>query len=116
MALLLGGLGGLSCVHRACHACPIHLAPRADLTVVPGGKEESKLLSFLTPQYNFSNRGSLTFEPLTLVPIQTKMIDVDSLTDKEVTRESWGGSVGAGESYLILFPAFSLLKSEVWAS
>ncbi|XP_021109124.1 xaa-Pro aminopeptidase 1 isoform X5 [Heterocephalus glaber] len=35
-------------------------------------------------KYNFSNRGSLTFEPLTLVPIQTKMIDVDSLTDKEV--------------------------------
>ncbi|XP_023605254.1 xaa-Pro aminopeptidase 1-like, partial [Myotis lucifugus] len=34
-------------------------------------------------KYNFSNRGSLTFEPLTLVPIQTKMIDVDSLTDKE---------------------------------
>ena len=34
-------------------------------------------------KYNFNNRGSLTFEPLTLVPIQTKMIDVDSLTDKE---------------------------------
>ncbi|XP_022424519.1 xaa-Pro aminopeptidase 1 isoform X1 [Delphinapterus leucas] len=34
-------------------------------------------------KYNFSNRGSLTFDPLTLVPIQTKMIDVDSLTDKE---------------------------------
>ncbi|XP_036919869.1 xaa-Pro aminopeptidase 1 [Sturnira hondurensis] len=34
-------------------------------------------------KYNFSNRGSLTFEPLTLVPIQTKMIDVESLTDKE---------------------------------
>ncbi|XP_012873055.1 PREDICTED: xaa-Pro aminopeptidase 1 [Dipodomys ordii] len=35
-------------------------------------------------KYNFNNRGSLTFEPLTLVPIQTKMIDVDSLTDKEL--------------------------------
>ncbi|OBS76413.1 hypothetical protein A6R68_17136 [Neotoma lepida] len=34
-------------------------------------------------KYNFNNRGSLTFEPLTLVPIQTKMIDVDSLTEKE---------------------------------
>ncbi|XP_038940400.1 xaa-Pro aminopeptidase 1 isoform X2 [Rattus norvegicus] len=34
-------------------------------------------------KYNFNNRGSLTFEPLTLVPIQTKMIDVDALTDKE---------------------------------
>lgn len=44
---------------------------------------------FLLPQYNFSNRGSLTFEPLTLVPIQTKMIDVDSLTDKEVMGKSW---------------------------
>ncbi|XP_034989028.2 xaa-Pro aminopeptidase 1 [Zootoca vivipara] len=34
-------------------------------------------------KYNFSNRGSLTFEPLTLVPIQIKMIDVDLLTPKE---------------------------------
>uniref|UniRef100_A0A6I8P7Q9 Xaa-Pro aminopeptidase 1 n=1 Tax=Ornithorhynchus anatinus TaxID=9258 RepID=A0A6I8P7Q9_ORNAN len=34
-------------------------------------------------KYNFNSRGSLTFEPLTLVPMQTKMIDVDSLTQKE---------------------------------
>ncbi|XP_030343492.1 xaa-Pro aminopeptidase 1 isoform X2 [Strigops habroptila] len=34
-------------------------------------------------KYNFKNRGSLTFEPLTLVPIQTKMIDVNLLTQKE---------------------------------
>uniref|UniRef100_A0A674H1X9 Xaa-Pro aminopeptidase 1 n=1 Tax=Taeniopygia guttata TaxID=59729 RepID=A0A674H1X9_TAEGU len=34
-------------------------------------------------KYNFKNRGSLTFEPLTLVPIQTKMIDVNLLTEKE---------------------------------
>ncbi|XP_061492045.1 xaa-Pro aminopeptidase 1 isoform X3 [Rhineura floridana] len=34
-------------------------------------------------KYNFSNRGSLTFEPLTLVPIQTKMIHVHLLTPKE---------------------------------
>ncbi|NWW91682.1 XPP1 aminopeptidase, partial [Rhynochetos jubatus] len=34
-------------------------------------------------KYNFKNRGSLTFEPLTLVPIQTKMIDVTLLTQKE---------------------------------
>uniref|UniRef100_G1KFD1 X-prolyl aminopeptidase 1 n=1 Tax=Anolis carolinensis TaxID=28377 RepID=G1KFD1_ANOCA len=34
-------------------------------------------------KYNFSNRGSLTFEPLTLVPIQTKMINVHLLTQKE---------------------------------
>lgn len=37
-------------------------------------------------QYNFKNRGSLTFEPLTLVPIQTKMIDVNLLTEKEVSK------------------------------
>ncbi|NWR61295.1 XPP1 aminopeptidase, partial [Bucorvus abyssinicus] len=34
-------------------------------------------------KYNFKNRGSLTFEPLTLVPIQAKMIDVNLLTQKE---------------------------------
>uniref|UniRef100_T1DMF3 Xaa-Pro aminopeptidase 1 n=1 Tax=Crotalus horridus TaxID=35024 RepID=T1DMF3_CROHD len=34
-------------------------------------------------KYNFSNKGSLTFEPLTLVPIQTKMILVHLLTQKE---------------------------------
>uniref|UniRef100_A0A8C3DBF6 Xaa-Pro aminopeptidase 1 n=1 Tax=Corvus moneduloides TaxID=1196302 RepID=A0A8C3DBF6_CORMO len=34
-------------------------------------------------KYNFKNRGSLTFEPLTLVPIQMKMIDVNLLTEKE---------------------------------
>lgn len=39
-------------------------------------------------QYNFKNRGSLTFEPLTLVPIQTKMIDVSLLTQKEVGKKS----------------------------
>ncbi|XP_063818716.1 xaa-Pro aminopeptidase 1 [Pseudophryne corroboree] len=35
-------------------------------------------------KYNFQERGSLTFEPITLVPIQTKMINVDLLTEKEV--------------------------------
>lgn len=35
-------------------------------------------------KYNFRERGSLTFEPITLVPIQTKMINVDLLTQKEV--------------------------------
>uniref|UniRef100_H3AJ55 Xaa-Pro aminopeptidase 1 n=1 Tax=Latimeria chalumnae TaxID=7897 RepID=H3AJ55_LATCH len=34
-------------------------------------------------KYNFRNRGSLTFDPITLVPIQTKMMDVDLLTQKE---------------------------------
>ena len=35
-------------------------------------------------KYNYMNRGSLTFEPLTLVPIQVKMINTDMLTQKEV--------------------------------
>ncbi|XP_067272271.1 xaa-Pro aminopeptidase 1 isoform X3 [Pseudorasbora parva] len=34
-------------------------------------------------RYNYRNRGSLTFEPLTLVPIQLKMINTDLLTQKE---------------------------------
>lgn len=35
-------------------------------------------------QYNYRNRGSLTFEPLTLVPIQVKMMNTELLTQKEV--------------------------------
>ncbi|CAF89943.1 unnamed protein product, partial [Tetraodon nigroviridis] len=35
------------------------------------------------PKYNYRNRGSLTFEPLTLVPIQVKMINTALLTQKE---------------------------------
>lgn len=35
-------------------------------------------------QYNYRNRGSLTFEPLTLVPIQVKMINTALLNQKEV--------------------------------
>ncbi|KAM9326178.1 xaa-Pro aminopeptidase 1 [Gastrophryne carolinensis] len=35
-------------------------------------------------KYNFRDRGSLTFEAITLVPIQSKMINVDMLTQKEV--------------------------------
>ncbi|KAM4702754.1 xaa-Pro aminopeptidase 1 [Rhinophrynus dorsalis] len=34
-------------------------------------------------KYNFRDRGSLTFEPITLVPIQTKMINIELLTQKE---------------------------------
>ncbi|KAL4640196.1 xaa-Pro aminopeptidase 1 isoform X1 [Arapaima gigas] len=36
-----------------------------------------------TPKYNYRNRGSLTFEPITLVPIQVKMINTEMLTKKE---------------------------------
>ncbi|CAL9700505.1 unnamed protein product [Knipowitschia caucasica] len=35
------------------------------------------------PKYNYRNRGSLTFEPLTLVPIQVKMMATELLTRKE---------------------------------
>lgn len=35
------------------------------------------------PKYNYRNRGSLTFQPLTLVPIQLKMINTELLTQKE---------------------------------
>uniref|UniRef100_A0A8C9T7T5 Xaa-Pro aminopeptidase 1 n=1 Tax=Scleropages formosus TaxID=113540 RepID=A0A8C9T7T5_SCLFO len=35
------------------------------------------------PKYNYRNRGSLTFEPVTLVPIQVKMINTEMLTQKE---------------------------------
>uniref|UniRef100_A0A672YMY2 X-prolyl aminopeptidase (aminopeptidase P) 1, soluble n=1 Tax=Sphaeramia orbicularis TaxID=375764 RepID=A0A672YMY2_9TELE len=33
--------------------------------------------------YNYRNRGSLTFDPLTLVPIQVKMMSTELLTQKE---------------------------------
>ncbi|XP_041369026.1 xaa-Pro aminopeptidase 1-like [Gigantopelta aegis] len=35
-------------------------------------------------KYNFQKRGFLTFEPLTLVPMQTKMIDPSLLTQQEI--------------------------------
>ncbi|KAL4231887.1 Xaa-Pro aminopeptidase 1 [Mactra antiquata] len=35
-------------------------------------------------KYNFRDKGFLTFEPLTLVPIQRKMIDASLLTQKEI--------------------------------
>lgn len=43
---------------------------------------ESELCSCL--QYNYRNRGSLTFDPITLVPIQVKLINTELLTQKEV--------------------------------
>ncbi|XP_078711726.1 xaa-Pro aminopeptidase 1 isoform X2 [Lampetra fluviatilis] len=36
-------------------------------------------------RYNFKDRGSLTFEPLTLVPIQLKMIERSLLTESEIS-------------------------------
>ena len=35
-------------------------------------------------QYNFKKKGYLTFEPLTLMPIQLKMVDPSLLNQKEV--------------------------------
>ncbi|KAH0623760.1 hypothetical protein JD844_006867, partial [Phrynosoma platyrhinos] len=49
----------------------------------PGYYEDGSFGIRIENVYNFSNRGSLTFEPLTLVPIQTKMIHVHLLTQKE---------------------------------
>lgn len=54
-------------------------------------------------QYNFKNRGSLTFEPLTLVPIQTKMIDVNLLTEKEVSKTGLHCLLCARTVYSVLF-------------
>lgn len=47
---------------------------------------ERELFCFVF-QYNYRNRGSLTFEPLTLVPIQVKMMNTALLTQKEVREE-----------------------------
>lgn len=41
------------------------------------------VVSAKTP-YNHRNRGFLTFETVTLVPIQTSLLDLSMLTDKEV--------------------------------
>ncbi|XP_075907440.1 xaa-Pro aminopeptidase 1 isoform X2 [Nelusetta ayraudi] len=35
-------------------------------------------------KYNYRNRGSLTFDPLTLVPIQVKLMKTELLTQKEI--------------------------------
>ena len=35
-------------------------------------------------QHNYRNKQYLTFEPITFVPIQSKMIDPTLLTEKEV--------------------------------
>lgn len=63
------------------------------LNIEPGYYEDGKfgirlenielVVSAKTP-YNHKNRGFLTFETVTLVPIQTSLLDVSMLTDKEV--------------------------------
>lgn len=52
-------------------------------------QETVVMLCVLCVQYNYRNRGSLTFEPLTLVPIQVKMMDTELLTEKEVRNNQW---------------------------
>lgn len=44
-------------------------------------------------QYNYRNRGSLTFDPLTLVPIQVKLMKTELLTQKEVKFRRWRETV-----------------------
>lgn len=40
------------------------------------------------PQHNFNDRGFLCFETITLVPIQTKLLDASLLTSEEVRKFS----------------------------
>uniref|UniRef100_A0A0B7ATL7 Aminopeptidase P N-terminal domain-containing protein n=1 Tax=Arion vulgaris TaxID=1028688 RepID=A0A0B7ATL7_9EUPU len=41
-------------------------------------------VSKASTKHNFGDKGFLTFEPITVVPIQTKMIDASLLTEKEI--------------------------------
>lgn len=69
------------------------LQPGMFLSNEPGYYEDGKfgirlenielVVSTKTP-YNHKNRGFLTFETVTLVPIQTSLLDVSMLTDKEI--------------------------------
>ncbi|XP_029167258.1 xaa-Pro aminopeptidase ApepP-like [Nylanderia fulva] len=69
------------------------LQPGMFLSNEPGYYEDGKfgirlenielVVSAKTP-YNHKNRGFLTFETVTLVPIQTSLLDVSMLTDKEI--------------------------------
>lgn len=46
--------------------------------------ENIELIVKANTPYNHKNRGFLRFETVTLVPIQTKLLDVSLLTDNEV--------------------------------
>lgn len=46
--------------------------------------ENIELVVQANTPYNHKNRGFITFETVTLVPIQTKLLDVSLLTDSEV--------------------------------
>jgi len=60
----------------------------------PGFYEEDKfgirienlvLIKKANTKYNFRNRGYLTFETITLVPIQTKLLQPSLLTSEEIS-------------------------------
>ncbi|XP_076241429.1 xaa-Pro aminopeptidase ApepP [Calliopsis andreniformis] len=69
------------------------LQPGMFLSNEPGYYEDEKfgirlenieLVVKANTPYNYKNRGFLTFETVTLVPIQTKLLDVSLLTDAEI--------------------------------
>ncbi|XP_033221162.1 probable Xaa-Pro aminopeptidase P [Belonocnema kinseyi] len=45
--------------------------------------ENIELIVKADTKYNFNNRGYLTFETVTLVPIQSSLLDIDLLSDAE---------------------------------
>ena len=51
--------------------------------------------SSISYYFQYTETGYLTFEPITLVPIQTKMIDPSILTAAEVSGEYRRGGGGA---------------------
>lgn len=68
-------------------------------TTEPGYYEDGKFgirlenIELVVPAktpYNYKDRGFLTFETVTLVPIQTSLLDVSLLTDKEVRMFLYG--------------------------
>lgn len=63
---------------------------------------ESELCSRL--QYNYRNRGSLTFDPITLVPIQVKLMNTELLTQKEVGSVLCAEEEEIQEAVLFLWP------------
>ena len=47
--------------------------------------ESEMVATNVTLQYNFNDRGFLGFETLSLVPIQTKLLDPSLMTKEEIT-------------------------------
>ncbi|XP_067656782.1 xaa-Pro aminopeptidase 1-like [Haliotis asinina] len=94
------GVGAFLNVHEG----PCGISPRVSLSEIPleegmilsdepgyyedgnfGVRIESLVLVVKADtKYNFKKKGFLTFEPITLVPIQTKLIDPSLLTEQEI--------------------------------